>query len=153
MRAQYTNNGEGLVTATIVVEKGSRADKLGIAEAYGSAQCSPTDHFNRRVGEDIALGRAMKHLGEMVETFGEQNSKTKVEVDALRATRGQKPLYYTPEQAGVSADGKTIEFVLILPGGRQVAIQVPTGPDGDALLHWLTAPMPDGIGGYLSFKP
>ena len=53
-------NGKGGITRVEISN-----EELGDVYAEGTAQCRPDDNFNRAIGLQIALGRALKALSEI----------------------------------------------------------------------------------------
>jgi len=70
------------------------ADKLTLATVRvdnvvgtGISRCNPTDHYNKEIGEHIAVARALKSIVESYEQLWMNRAKTKDEVVAQRAAK------------------------------------------------------------------
>lgn len=57
---------EGPVTRVVVRLVGGRVEEAGLA-GTGTARCKPGDHYDRNIGADLALGRALADLGRRIE--------------------------------------------------------------------------------------
>lgn len=117
-----TSHADGMTLVTVFAEDGTLADELGVYRASGLAVVNPSDVFDPTTGTVIALGRAIKSLGQQLEDIGLAQTITRDEYQRVRdfIARSQDQLLILGVRPGdigafaIEDDGSAVD-VSILP--------------------------------------